>query len=145
MGAILGNLSQKVKEHIPSDPWKAFPMPKALPKEPLSPRQRLAKNLTALMKMQDLSSVQVGKLAGVDAKTVNNLSHGRFDARLSMVEKIANVFGMTTWQLLATDMEVRKLDSVQVTRLLERYSNASENGRAAIMQVAQIAQDGASE
>jgi transcriptional regulator with XRE-family HTH domain len=105
----------------------------------------LAKNLTALMKMQDLSSVQVGKLAGVDAKTVNNLSHGRFDARLSMVEKIANVFGMTTWQILATDLEVRKLDSIQVTRLLERFSNASENGRAAIMQVAQIAQDGTGE
>jgi transcriptional regulator with XRE-family HTH domain len=120
-------------------------MAKALPKQSVAPRQRLAKNLTALMKMQELSSVQVGKLAGVDPKTVNNLSHGRFDPRLSLVEKVANVFGMTTWQLLATDLDVRKVDSAQVTRLIERFSNASENGRAAILSVAQIAQDGTSE
>jgi transcriptional regulator with XRE-family HTH domain len=142
MPGILGKISQKVKEHIPNGPWKAFPMGKALQKEPVNPRQRLAQNLTALMKAQELSSVRVGNLAKVDPKTVNNLMHGRFDPRLSLVEKVANVFGMSAWQLLATDFSAQRVDSIQVMRLLERYSKASEDVRAAIMQVAQIAQDG---
>jgi transcriptional regulator with XRE-family HTH domain len=108
----------------------------------VDPRQRLSRNLAALMEMQKLSAPLIAARAKVDRKTINNLVRGRFDPRLTVVEKIANVFGMTTWQLLATDLVVRKLDSAQVVRLLEDYSNAKDSGREAIMNVAQIAAEG---
>lgn len=110
-----------------------------MPKPPIPPRMRLAQNLRALLDMQQLSAPKVAALAKVDPKTMNNLLHGRFDPRLSLVEKVANVFGMSTWQLLATDLQKKHVDSVQVVRLLEHYNNAPDAGRAAIMQVAQIA------
>jgi DNA-binding XRE family transcriptional regulator len=108
-------------------------------KKRVDPRERLSKNLAALMDMQKLSAPIIANRAKVDRKTINNIVRGRFDPRLTVVEKIANVFGMTTWQILATDLEVRKVDSEQVVRLLEDYSNAKDAGRAAIMNVAQIA------
>lgn len=108
-------------------------------KAPTAPKARLAKNLKILIEMQDLSVYRVAEIAKVDPKTVYNLLKGSFDPRLSIIEKLANVFGLTTWQLLANDMEAKPPDSKQVLVLLEHYSTAKEEGRRAIMQVAEIA------
>jgi transcriptional regulator with XRE-family HTH domain len=72
-------------------------------KVPTTPRQRLAKNLKALIDLQDLTVYRVAEDAKVDPKTVYNMLKGSFDPRLSIVEKLANVFGLTTWQILAVD------------------------------------------
>jgi transcriptional regulator with XRE-family HTH domain len=135
MAASCGNLSIDVKEPVPHRMWKHFPMGKIL----TSPRVRLAKNLKALVEMQGLSAYQVAELAKVDPKTVYNLLKGSFDPRLSIVEKLANAFGLTSWQILAADFEAKPPDSKQVLTLLEHYSTAKEEGRKAIMQVAEIA------
>lgn len=95
--------------------------------------------------MQGLTSVQVADAAKVDRKTLNNLLNARFDPRLTLIEKVANVFGLTTWQILATDMERRPPDSKLALTLLERYSSADETGRNTIMQVAEIASKKAAE
>lgn len=108
-------------------------------KTPLKPRERLAKNLKALMGMQQLSAYQLAETAKVDPKTIYNLLKESFDPRLSIVEKIANVFGLTSWQILAADFDMKPPDSKQVLALLEAYSAAKEDGRRAIMQVAEIA------
>jgi transcriptional regulator with XRE-family HTH domain len=112
-------------------------------RERIPPRQRLAKNLRVLAAKNEMSGTEIGKKAGVDQKTVTEMMKASFDPRLSKVEKVANVFGMTAWQLLAYDLEESPPDSAQVTRLLEHYSNAEEDGRKAIMQVAEIAADNA--
>ena len=104
-----------------------------------SPKVRLAKNLKALIEVQGLSVYRVAEIAKVDPKTVYNMLKGSFDPRLSIIEKLANVFGMTTWQILAHDMEGLRPDSKQVVELLELYSGAKEDGKRAIMQVAEIA------
>jgi transcriptional regulator with XRE-family HTH domain len=108
-------------------------------KPPIPPRKRLAENLKALMEVQGLSSPQVAEAAKIGRKTMNNFLNGRFDPRLGVVEKVANVFGLTTWQLLAADLAAKPPDSKQVLRLLEHYSSAPEDGRQTIMQVAEIA------
>jgi transcriptional regulator with XRE-family HTH domain len=108
-------------------------------KAPTSPRQRLSKNFKALIDMQDLTVYRVAEVAKVDPKTVYNMLKGSFDPRLSIVEKLANVFGLTTWQILAVDFEAKPPDSKQTLALLEHYSTAKEDGRKAIMQVAEIA------
>lgn len=111
-----------------------------MPKVRVPPRQRLAKNLKALMAMQNLSARQVSEVAKVSNKTVSNMVNASFDPRLSLVEKVANVFGMTAWQLLAADLEARpKEDSAQAMKLLEHYTNAQDDGRKAIMHVAEMA------
>lgn len=114
---------------------KNFPMSR----ERVPPRQRLARNLRVLAKRAELSGNEIGKKAGVDPKTVNEMLKASFDPRLSKVEKIANVFGLSAWQLLAYDLEERPPDSANVVRLLEHYSSAPDDGRKAIMQVAEIA------
>lgn len=136
LGVVSGNISRVVKEHIPVSGWKTFPMAK-VPKIP--PRQRLAKNLKALMRMQALGTGLVADRSGIDPKSVNNMLNARFDPRLSQVEKVANVFGMAAWQLLAFDLEGKAPDSSQTLRLLEHYTSAQDDGRKAIMQVAEIA------
>lgn len=136
LGVVSGNYSRIVKAHIPEPRCKTFPMARA-PKIP--PRQRLAKNIRALMHMQGLGTGLIADRAKVDPKTVNNMVNARFDPRLSQVEKIANVFGLTAWQLLAADLEGKAPDSAAALRLLEHYSNAQDDGRKAIMQVAEIA------
>ena len=37
--------------------------------------------------------------AGVDRKTVNNWINQRYDPQLTEVEAVANVFGLTAWQM----------------------------------------------
>jgi transcriptional regulator with XRE-family HTH domain len=108
-------------------------------RERIPPRQRLAKNLRVLSAKHEMSGTKIGEKAGVDQKTVTEMMKASFDPRLSIVEKIANAFGMTAWQLLAYDLEERPPDSANVVRLLEHYTNAEEAGRKAIMQVAEVA------
>jgi transcriptional regulator with XRE-family HTH domain len=108
-------------------------------KVPTTPRQRLARNLKALIDFQEVTVYGVAEDAKVDPKTVYNMLKGSFDPRLSIVEKLANVFGLTTWQLLAVDLESRPPEWKQALTLLELYSQAQEGGRKAIMQVAEIA------
>ena len=103
------------------------------------PRQRLAENLRSLMHMQDLGTGIVAERAGIDPKSINNMMNARFDPRLSQVEKVANVFGLTTWQLLAFRLETKAPDSAQTLKLLDHYTSAPDAGRRAIMQVAEIA------
>jgi transcriptional regulator with XRE-family HTH domain len=135
MSGLYGKNSAKVKAPVPQTGWNHFRMGKV----PTTPRQRLAKNLKALIDLQDLTVYRVAEDAKVDPKTVYNMLKGSFDPRLSIVEKLANVFGLTTWQILAVDMEAKPPDSKQALELLERYSTAKEDGRRAIMQVAEIA------
>lgn len=113
-------------------------------KNPGPLRQRLAKNLKVLAAANELSGHDIAKKAKLDPKTVNNMLKAGHDPRLTYVEKVAAVFGMAAWQLLALDLESRPPDSNQVVRLLEAYSKAEDNGRRAIMQVAEIASHDAS-
>lgn len=135
MGTSSGILSLIVKGPFPEVGRNNFHMAR----ERIPIRQRLARNLRILAAKAELSGTEIGKKAGIDQKTVTEMMKASFDPRLSKVEKIANVFGMAAWQLLAYDFEERPPDSGQVVRLLEHYSAAPDAGRQAIMQVAEIA------
>jgi len=114
---------------------KDLPMPKAA----VTPRKRLAENLQVLMKTAEKSSPEIAEAAQIGRKTMNNFLNGRFDPRLTLVEKVANTFGLTTWQLLAMDLSAIPAQPKQVLTLLERFFEADEAGRATILQVAEIA------
>jgi len=115
-----------------------------MPRDHLPLRQKLSRNLKALAKREQMSGHQIAEKAKIDPKTVNNMIRASHDPRLTHVEKVAKVFGLDAWQLLAMDLESRQADTAQVVRLLERYSEAPDDGRKAIMQVAEIAAQKAS-
>jgi transcriptional regulator with XRE-family HTH domain len=135
MPAYWVNHYPSVKQLFTREAGNTFPVPRQ--EVPL--RQRLAKNLRALAKRDGLSGHQVAAKAKMNPKTVNNMMRAGHDPRLTHVEQVASAFGLAAWQILAMDLEQRPPDSAQVIRLLERYSSAPDDGRKAIMQVAEIA------
>jgi hypothetical protein len=109
-------------------------------KPTMPPRELLAKNLNRLIDMQALTVYQVAASAKVTPKTLYSMLNAGHDARLKNYEKVAGVFGLTAWQLMAVDLElVKPAAQLDVLTLLEAYSSADEAGRKAIMQVAEIA------
>ncbi len=115
--------------------WNPFQM-----LEPtVSPVARFARNLKKLIKLQAVQVTTVAEGAKVTPKQVYNLMAAGHDFRLKSTEKVANFFGMTTWQFLAVDLEDNPASNREVLRLLELYSKTDESGRKTIMQVAEIA------
>ena len=106
------------------------------------PTRRYARNLKALIALHETSVAEVAERAGVRPKQVYNLLNASHDPRLKGLEKVANVFGLSAWQMLATDLDGRPADVKRVLTLLERFSAADEAGRLAIMQVAELASKG---
>ncbi len=86
-----------------------------------------------------MTVAQVAERARVIPKQVYNVLNVSHDPRIKGLEKVANVFGLTTWQMLATDLTTKPAENKQILMLLELFSDASEAGRAAIMQVAEMA------
>ncbi len=105
----------------------------------VGPVTRFARNLKKLIKMQGVQVTTVAEGAKVTPKQVYNLMAAGHDFRLKSTEKVANFFGLTTWQLLAVDLEDNPSTNKQLLTLLELYSRADEAGRNTIMQVAEIA------
>lgn len=108
-------------------------------KSPTPPRVRLAQNLRRLIDMHAEGVYKVAKEADVEPATIYNLLKQSFDPRISTIEKVTKVFGLQVWQILATDLEAKPVDELEVLALLELYVEADEAGRKTIMQVAEIA------
>lgn len=99
----------------------------------------LAKNLNLLMEMQGLRAYQVAAEAKIAPKTFYSMLKAGHDARLINMEKVAAVFGLSAWQLMAVDLAVIKPPArIAALALLQAYSSADDAGRQAIMQVAEI-------
>lgn len=104
-----------------------------------APRVRLAQNLRKLIEARGMTVYQVAEIAKVEPKTIYNLLKATFDARMSSVEKVADVFGLSAWQLIAVDLDGSVPSERDVLALLERFTRADESGRRTILQVAEIA------
>lgn len=125
----------KVKEPITHGKWNAFQVRET----PTSPVARFAKNLKKLVDLEKIPVTKVAEGARVTPKQVYNFMAAGHDPRLKGLEKVANVFGLSAWQMLAVDFDDSPAHNKQLLALLELYSKADEAGRMAIMQVAEIA------
>jgi len=103
------------------------------------PRTTIARNLRALLKVHGMTSPEVAHKAGVDAKTLNNLLHGRFDPRPEKCEQVAAVFGLTGWQLMIPELSSDLFQNGRLAKLIEDYASADESGRDNILRVAEMA------
>lgn len=106
--------------------------------EKLTPRQVLAENLKALLKIHELSAPTVAARAGIDPKSVNNMLHARFEPRLENVEAVAKVFGLTGWQLIRRNLTKGMPGIDELEELIERYIAATPEQRETIMHVAEM-------
>jgi transcriptional regulator with XRE-family HTH domain len=103
------------------------------------PRKTLARNLRLLMDAAGMKAPEVARLSGVDAKTVNNMLHGRFDPRPEKADQVAQVFGLNGWQLLIPDLPADMLRNGHIEQLIANYVSASPDGRDSIIRVAEMA------
>jgi transcriptional regulator with XRE-family HTH domain len=124
-----------VKQPISQGSCNAFHMREP----PTRPVARYGKNLKFLIDTGEKGVADVAKAIGKPPKQVYNFINGAHDPRLKGLEKVANVFGLSAWQMLAIDFTEKPVDYKQVLALLELYSSADEAGRKAILGVAQIA------
>ena len=86
-----------------------------------------------------MKAPEVAKRSGVDAKTVNNMLHGRFDPRPEKADQVAQVFGLNGWQLLIPDLPADMFRNGQLEKLIANYVSASPDGRDSIIRVAEMA------
>jgi transcriptional regulator with XRE-family HTH domain len=129
------NLYTDVKQPITPGTWNAFQMRE----QPINPVLRFAENLKRLIKLEGVSVARVAEGAKITPKQVYNLMAAGHDFRLKSIEKVANVFDLSAWQMLAVDLESKPADYKQVLELLELFAKADEDGRKVIMHVASIA------
>lgn len=137
---VCGKYSATVKEHLPHGPWKAFRMSREAPGSSL--KARLARNLQFLIAAAGDSQRTFADKAKMESKAFNNLVKGRFNCRLDTLERIAPVFGLQPWQLLAVDLAVAPAPAKEILRLVELYSRANPESRAAILSVASAVNPG---
>ncbi len=107
-----------------------------MPRNTMSPAVRFAKNLEILIELHQMTVAQVAAIAKVIPKQVYNLLNVSHDPRLKGLEKVAGVFGLTAWQMLAMDLTTKPAENRRVLALLEDFAAADADGQAAILQVA---------
>lgn len=105
-----------------------------------TPLDTLADNVNALLKRDGLSQRELAGRARIkDPKNISNLCRGAHSPKLDTIEKIAKVFGLEAADLLQPGAANRAPTRGGSQRLMTLYAAASEPGRAAIMQVAELA------
>ncbi len=108
-------------------------------KKRLAPRHVFAENLRRLIEANGTTAPRVAEKAGVDRKTVNNMLNARVNPDLDNVRAVAAVFGLTDWQLLRHDLETSLQAANVIEKLIDCYQAADEQGKKAIMGVAEMA------
>jgi transcriptional regulator with XRE-family HTH domain len=103
------------------------------------PKVTLARNLRLLVKASGRTSPEIARDAGVDAKTMNNMLHGRYDPRPEKVDQVAKVFGLTGWQLLIPNLPGDMVANGRLERVIADYVAADPDGRESIARIADLA------
>lgn len=103
------------------------------------PRKTLAQNLRALMTARGMKAPELARVSGVDAKTINNMLHARFEPRLDKVEAVASALNVTAWQLIMHGMADALLSDVGLQSVMDSYALTDDAGRDNIVRVAEMA------
>ena len=85
-------------------------------------------NLARIMatKPEWSSSVKLGRLAGLNQKSVNNLVAARFDPQLGSLERLAHAIGIEVWEILLPGLDQGLRD------LVRAYTATDSEGRRLI-------------
>lgn len=100
------------------------------------PKESLALNLSRLMERAGHSERDLAKEAKVSQKAVNNILNQRSVAKIDTVEKVASVYGVTSWQLIMPSLDIDMLVSGKLNALFTAFISTNPEGREYISQVA---------
>jgi transcriptional regulator with XRE-family HTH domain len=134
IGAFSVKNYTSVKKHVTRALCNHLQMPRAT----VAPASRYAENLKILLALHEKTVAEVAAAAKLTPKQIYNLMNVSHDPRIKGLEKVANAFGLTTWQMLATDLTDKPAENRLVLMLLEYFAQADEAGKATIMNVAEI-------
>jgi hypothetical protein len=95
-----------------------------------------ARNMQFLIKQAGESKRALAAKGNAEPKTFNDLAKGKFDFRISALEKGAAAFGLEPWQLLVFDLNHAPAPPKDVWKLVELFSRANPEQRAALLQIA---------
>ncbi|WP_449425982.1 helix-turn-helix domain-containing protein [Rhodanobacter lindaniclasticus] len=100
-----------------------------------------ARNLQRLMDHHGLSQAELARKTGVGQSTLSKLLNtedpSAMNPRSSTVQELADFFDVPGWQMLIPDMPLELLLSKRVTKLIENYRDAPDQGRAQVERVAE--------
>jgi DNA-binding XRE family transcriptional regulator len=108
-------------------------------KKRLAPRYVLAANLKAMIEVNHTTAPRVAEKAGLDRKTINNMLNGRYNPNLDVVEAVAGVFGLNSWQMLRHDLPDSLVHAKIIDKLIDDFYAASPEDREKISGVAEMA------
>lgn len=101
----------------------------------------LASNLHRLMDHHKLSQAELARKSGVGQRTLSTLLDTanilEINPRSTTIEQLATFFQIPSWQLLIPDLPLELLMSQRLSRLVENYRDAPEEGRANIHRIAE--------
>jgi len=103
--------------------------------------QRLMANYRLPSGEVGLSQAELGRKSGIGQRTISTLldvdNSAAINPRASTLEQLASFFGIPVWQLLIPDLPLELLLYRRVTKLIENYRDAPENGRKQVERVAE--------
>lgn len=101
----------------------------------------LASNLQQLMDHHGLSQAELGRKSGIAQRTISTLldraNPTAINPRTKTLEQLASYFDVPGWQLLVPDMPLELLVSKRLTKLIENYRDAPEDGRVQVERIAE--------
>jgi transcriptional regulator with XRE-family HTH domain len=88
-----------------------------------------------------LSQAELGRKSGIGQRTISTLldvdDSAAINPRASTLEQLAHFFDIPVWQFLIPDMPLELLLSKRVTKLIENYRDAPEDGRVTVERIAE--------
>jgi transcriptional regulator with XRE-family HTH domain len=100
-------------------------------------RETLARNLRALMDEAKWNQVELSKRSGISQRQISNILRQETGCSIEHADAIAKAFGLQGWHLIMPTLR-REIETGALARLVDRYAQASVEGRAAIDRVAEL-------
>lgn len=101
------------------------------------PQETLIANLKMLMVKTNMTAKQISAKSGVSARMIDYILNGQRGATIETAEKLANVFGLTGWQIIMPSLPYDIAKSGALDQLIKDFSHCGDISQQYISSVAQ--------
>lgn len=101
------------------------------------PQETMIINLKMLMERTKMTTKQIALKSGISSRMIDYILSGERGATIETAEKIANVFGLTGWQLIMPSLPYDVAKSGALDQLIKDFSHCETVSQKYISSVAQ--------
>jgi len=101
------------------------------------PQETLIANLKMLMSKTNMSNKEIAQKSGVSTRMIDYILNGQRGATIETAEKLANVFGLTGWQIIMPSLPYDIAKSGALDKLIKDFSHCGDISQQYISSVAQ--------